>query len=321
MRHRSQADPAPALIVSSVVRGAQLRESHGGLCIVDFATGRVTYVVDWNSTEIDVEGRGGDRGLRGVAVVGDFVYALSSTALLKFDPCLRLLEVFGNRYLKHCHEISAHRGHLHVVSTGFDAVLSFDLAAQRFDRGLHLQQTRGSLRLLRFDPQGTLGPEPGNVFHLNSVKCDDSGLYFAGLRTGGLLRMSDGRLTQVCMLPPGTHNAQPFRGGVIYNDTDHDRLRARFDGRELSIPLAAAEAEAATWLPADDPKLARPLFARGLWPLTLRYVAAGFSPSTVTIYDLEAARAVSRIPLSRDVRNAIHGLTVWPFPSSSGPPT
>jgi hypothetical protein len=42
-------------------------------------------------------------------------------------------------------------------------------------------------------------------------------------------------------------------------------------------------------------------------------IAAGSSPSTIALHDLERARTRSVVTLSRDIRNAIHGLEVWPF--------
>jgi hypothetical protein len=42
-------------------------------------------------------------------------------------------------------------------------------------------------------------------------------------------------------------------------------------------------------------------------------VAGGSSPSTVTLYDLAADERLLSVNLSRDVRNAIHGLEVWPY--------
>ena len=49
----------PKVIVTSVVRGSQQGESHGGLYTVDFETEKVEQHVDWNSEDIDFEGRGG----------------------------------------------------------------------------------------------------------------------------------------------------------------------------------------------------------------------------------------------------------------------
>ena len=57
----------PTLITTSVVRGSQQGESHGGIYLVNFAQESVDQVVDWNTSEIDFSDRGWDRGLRGIA--------------------------------------------------------------------------------------------------------------------------------------------------------------------------------------------------------------------------------------------------------------
>jgi hypothetical protein len=63
----------------------------------------------------------------------------------------------------------------------------------------------------------------------------------------------------------------------------------------------------------DDSKIARQGFGRGLCPINERLLAAGSSPSTISVYDLEEGRRVGSVTLSMDVRNAIHGLEIWPF--------
>ena len=44
-----------------------------------------------------------------------------------------------------------------------------------------------------------------------------------------------------------------------------------------------------------------------------RLVAAGSSPSTVTVFDLVSNQTVFSVNFSMDIRNAIHGLEVWPY--------
>ncbi len=64
-----------------------------------------------------------------------------------------------------------------------------------------------------------------------------------------------------------------------------------------------------------DPLLniARQGFGRGLCPVDNRFVAGGSSPSTISLYDLEANQKVGSVNLTMDVRNAIHGLELWPY--------
>ena len=64
----------PKLILTSVVRGSQQGESHGGIYTVDFELQQGEQHVDWNSSDIDFEGRGADRGLRGIAFDSDDIY-------------------------------------------------------------------------------------------------------------------------------------------------------------------------------------------------------------------------------------------------------
>jgi len=63
----------------------------------------------------------------------------------------------------------------------------------------------------------------------------------------------------------------------------------------------------------DESQIARQGFARGLCVLSDSIVAGGSSPSTVTLYNLATNERVASINLTMDVRNAIHGLEVWPY--------
>ena len=51
------------LVATSVVRGSQQGESHGGVFLIDFEQRDCQQVIDWNRGDIDWEGRGADRGL------------------------------------------------------------------------------------------------------------------------------------------------------------------------------------------------------------------------------------------------------------------
>jgi hypothetical protein len=116
-------------------------------------------------------------------------------------------------------------------------------------------------------------------------------------------------------LPPGTHNARPFRNGVLFNDTAANLLRyADRDGREdRAMPVPTYPAESLLHADMDQSGLARQGFARGLAVLSDSVVAGGSSPSTVTVYDLAGNQRLLSVNLTMDVRNAIHGLEVWPY--------
>ena len=63
----------PTLIATSVVRGSQQGESHGGVYTIDFDKQKLDQHVDWNTSEINFSGRGADRGLRGISLDNDDV--------------------------------------------------------------------------------------------------------------------------------------------------------------------------------------------------------------------------------------------------------
>ena len=109
----------PKLIVTSVVRGSQQGESHGGVFTVDFDNQDGIQHIDWNTGDIDWEGRGADRGLRGIEFDGDDIYIAASDELFVYNRDFEGQRSFKNRYLKHCHEICRMERMIFVTSTGF----------------------------------------------------------------------------------------------------------------------------------------------------------------------------------------------------------
>jgi hypothetical protein len=303
----------PKVVASSVIRGSQLGESHGGLYLVNLDDGTAEQTLDWNRTDIDVSGRGGDRGLRGIAFHADRILVASNAALLILDREFQVLESHTHRYLQHCHEICVVGDHVFLTSTGFDSLLTFDLRSRRFSHGFHLGAEDSSLKVRQFDPQGS-GPAPSRRFHLNSIQANANDLWFSGLHTPGLLHLSPGGLSLASPLPSGTHNATQLQDGVIYNDTQADCVcYQNSSGETLRMPVPAYDAAEILNLDRFESSVARPGFARGLCLLDAEHIAAGSSPSTICVYRLSDGRRVAQCNLSMDVRNAIHGLAVWPY--------
>jgi hypothetical protein len=316
---------APTVLVSSVVRATDQGESHGGVYLVDLDRGASRQVIDWNDAGISWEGRGADRGLRGIAFHGGRVYLAASDEIFVYDQGFRMLRSFQNRYLKHAHEICVAGGSLFVTSTGFDAVLEFDLATEQWVRGWCLRQGKMH-RLTRrvglhvaagfreFDPGGAGGPEPGDTSHLNMVVSKGGVLYVSGTKTDRIYTISDHRRGVYARIPLGCHNAQPADGGVILNHTPSDRIcLLDRDGRPRRAYTLPAYDEASLVYGGMSRDLARPGFGRGLAVLPDGRVVGGCSPATVSLYQADQERPVVSVNLSMDVRNAIHGLAVWPF--------
>jgi len=305
----------PKLVATSVVRGSQQGESHGGVFTVDFETQKVEQHVDWNISKTAFEGRGGDRGLRGIAFSGDDIFVAASDALYCYDRSFKIKTSHRNRYLKHCHEICRMKQTIFLTSTEFDSLLAFDLDKKEFVWGFHLQRQYDRWTGHTFDPRSEMGPRPVNDLHINMVYADSTGIYLSGLRTKALLHLkSKMEVSEVCSLPAAAHNARPYRDGLLFNDTASDCVRfVGRGGRNQAFEIVTYDEADIEFAGIDDWNVARQGFGRGLCPVDERLVAAGSSPSTISLYDLEANHKVGSVNLSMDIRNAIHGLELWPY--------
>ena len=305
----------PRLVATSVVRGTHRDKSHGGVYVVDFEEHRVDQLFDWNSGGMDFEGASGDRGLRGIAISDDDVLIAASDVLFRCDRSFRIKTFSRNRYLDDCHEICRYQDKIFLTSPGFDSLLAFDLGTREYIWGYHLIRQHGQWAGHTFDPRSNMGPVPVNDYHINMVHVDRTGIYFSGLRTNALLRLGNGMdVSVVCSLPADVHNARPHRDGVLLNDTESDCVRyAGRDGKSLAFKTASFDEADIEFASKEETGDVRQGFARGLCVVSDRFVAAGSSPSTISLYDFESEQRVASVNLSMDVRNAIHGLAPWPF--------
>ena len=305
----------PKLIATSVVRGSEKGQSHGGVYTIDFNSQEVEQHIDWNDGDIDFSGRGWDRGLRGIEFIDQQVWIAASDELFCYSPEFELLGSYRNEYLKHCHEISRRDHLLFLTSTGYDSVLVFNLKTLSFIWGLYISRNGDDWTGQRFDPMAKSGPPFSNNYHINMIHVAETGVYFSGLHTRALLRLSsDMSITKTCSLPEGIHNARPFLKGVIFNDTKSDVIRhVSRNGESIVLPVPIYNTEELQFHGVDDTKVARQGFGRGLCVVNERLIAAGSSPSTISLYDVGSKERISAVNLTMDIRNAIHGLEVWPF--------
>lgn len=305
----------PTVVTSSVVRSSQQGESHGGVYLVDLERGSYQQVIDWNDPSISWEGRGWDRGLRGIAFHSGHVYLAASDEVFVYAPDFTLVKSYRNPYLKHCHEICVYEDRLYLTSTGFDSVLEFDLRNEHFVRGYFLDVRNISQpRLHVYDPAGADGPAPSMECHINNVIRIDGSLYISGTKMDRLWELKDSQLQAYATIPFTTHNARPFRNGVLCQDTASDQVAYLDRSGKVTeaFPLVRYPPESLSWtqLTADR---ARQAFGRGLCLAGSQQVITGSSPSTISVYEFGQPRPIVSVQLSNDIRNAIHGLEVWPF--------
>ncbi len=254
------------LITSSVVRGSQQGESHGGVYLIDLEQQSVRQTIDWNTANIDWQGRGADRGLRGIAFDGDKVYIAASDELFAYTPDFKLIDSWRSPFLKHCHEIAVWERTLYLTSTGYDSILGFHLDEQRFHWAMHVDSEKYRFKGSLFDPMSDEGPLMLNKMHINNVFCCRDGMYISGLKTGGMLHFNGNDINMAVEMPPGTHNAQPFRDGVVFNDSQDNVLRytGRGEGEEdRAMAVPKYDPAKLQHMDAADEQVARPGYARG----------------------------------------------------------
>lgn len=335
---REGREALPRVLASSVIRSTHKGESHGGVYLVDLSTGEQKQLLSWDDPTISWEGRGAERGLRGIAFYNDHVYLAASDEVYVFDRAFDLVDSFANPYLSHCHEINIYEDRLYLTSTQYDSVLEVDLkthqftrgfcfrmspawyAVSRFPRHLPVQSNRVCPPCRMFDPQKEGGPHSGDQLHLNSVVVDEEGMHVSGRQTGCLVQVdlqridSNGDLAvSYTPTPFGTHNVLPvrtgaFNGHVVMNDTKRDRVVVvdRDGGIVSRWPVVEYDEREIAWsgIPKDH---ARQAFGRGLVICGDIFIV-GSSPATVTAYSFHRRDPIASINLTMDVRNSIHGL-------------
>jgi len=315
--------PLPTVLMTDVVRSSHQGESHGGAYLVDLAAGTFDKVLDWNDIDIDWEGRGEGRGLRGIVFHHDEIFIAASDELCVFDRSFKLVRSYRNPYLRHIHETFLEGDRLFVVSTSFNAVLEFDITSEQFVSGVWLDASEPkpgpagakSLTLTPrpFDPNSTAGPPRGDKLHFNMVWRDAGKTLVSGVRLPMMVAIDGARLVPFARIPLWTHNCHPLADGMLFNSTADDAIvladRNGHPRRRFQIPTYdPSELEHAD-LPED---YARQGFGRGLCVTDDGVIVGGSSPSTVTAYDLRTGEPLASVRMTRDVRNCPHGLEVWP---------
>ena len=236
------------LITTSVVRGSHQGESHGGVYLIDLERREVRQTLDWNKADIDWQGRGWDRGLRGIAFDGETVYIAASDELFAYTPDFKPLGSWRNPYLKHCHEIDDSRAHAvpHVdgASTASSASTSTS-ASSRWAMHVTTEQFRFKAAHLRSARQRR-SADAQQAAHQQRALRAGRHVHHAASRRGGMLLFNGKSVQMAAELPAGSHNAQPFRDGVLFNDTEANAVRyaGRGEGREdraMPVPRYRAE--------------------------------------------------------------------------------
>ena len=318
----------PTVITSSVIRGADKGASHGGVYLIDLEKEVSRQVLDWNTTAIDWSGRGGDRGLRGIALYKDRIYMAASDEIFVFDRGFNLIDSIKHPLLKHCHETFLSGNLLYISSTGYNAVMVLDLEKRQLVKGYKFSfpswkaglYQKGLNLTPRWQPMDLEQPENyewvgEDSLHINHVWVGAGKLFFAGTRIRHLFEFDFEKVRVYGPIPKGAHNVRPFENGILLNDTAQNRLAILDRQGHMKEKFSVLQYAQDQLIFGEDltDRIARQGFARGLVQTDDGYFIVGSSPATVNVFERGNPQPVKSVNLSMDLRNAIHGLELWPY--------
>ncbi|MCA9304527.1 MAG: hypothetical protein KC996_10430, partial [Phycisphaerales bacterium] len=227
-------------------------------------------------------------------------------------------------YLNHCHEICYDGSrYIYLSATSFDSVLRFDTQTDSFDVAWWIcpliKTVRGKrvqiLGAKPYDPNGSSGPEQRDTLHINNVSMHNGHVHFSGLKMGVLLRLNKNELIPVAAIPPMTHNCMVIDQGIAMNATGRDAAVIQSPNGDLIRAYEYPRYKQEELLNADIPgDFARQAFGRGLCiDHANGLLIAGSSPGTVSVFDKTTGDRVQSVCVTKDLRNAPHGLEIWPY--------
>jgi|SRR6056297_68732 len=320
----------PTIITSSVIRSTNKGESHGGVYVINLETNKQKQVIDWDDETIDWSGRGKERGLRGIEFYDNKLYIAASDKIFVYDKNFNMLNSFQNRYLKYCHEIFVEGSKMYITSTGYDSILVFDLKIEKFIKGYCLRYGSilkyGKIRkaiqkliynlkpnMFIYDPTKNRGPKFNDQLHFNSVYVENDIIYCASRRDNKLFKIKNDELFIYGKIPYLTHNAIPYRNGILFNDTAKNKISYINLKNEIINCFPIIFYDENKLKNSDIPNdYARQAFVRGLCYKD-NYIIVGSSPATISVYDITNNKKIKSINISIDIRNSIHGLEIWPY--------
>ncbi|MFX0134094.1 MAG: hypothetical protein ACFFDN_10665 [Candidatus Hodarchaeota archaeon] len=334
----------PTIICSSVIRATHQGETHGGIYLVDLNSGEYKQVIDWNDPSINWEGRGGDRGLRGIALYDNKIYIAAADRIIVFNKNFEIINSFKNKYLWDCHEIFVFKDSLFITSTAFTSILEFDLKSNTFVKGYYIRQKKylwfidsivykidrniikkkkfvltKILRLFKpkliiFNPNSDNGPTLQFEFHINNVYCDNDRIYFCGSRLNHIYYILNEKIYHYAKVPFETHNARPFKEGSLLIDTTAEKVFYMDLKGNVMESFQIKKFKKNELLYAHfSIEIAKQAFGRGLCITDDELIIVGSSPALITVYKLGCPNALKHVNITMDIRNTIHGLEIWPY--------
>jgi len=330
-------------LASSVVRLTSKGADHGYLYLVDFDTEAFKPVLKWSDENIDWEGRGGDRGLRGIAFYKEHIIVASGKQILFLNSNYTIEHIFNHPFLGDIHELFVDGNTLYITSTLYDLILALDLDKLEFTNGyfiisktskpayqklfhkkwiafrkkilypINTQSIAGRFKFSKIDlyEHVAVPNTNGTGIHINTVFIWKNTICFTGTQHNILYGIVDGSLQSMGTIPFGTHNVKPLNDKrLMLNYTlDESIIITNWKGFKKDKYPIYYNKENITGNYASN--YAKAGWGRGL-DVKENYFIAGCSPATVNLYKFGNKKPITSIQFDTDIRNSIHGLAFLP---------
>jgi hypothetical protein len=297
------------VLASSVIRSTHRGDSHGGLYVIDTDLRTYEQVLDWDYPKIRWEGKGGDRGLRGLIFHEGLLYAAGANELFVFNRDFELIDQYTHHLLDGTHELAIHDNKIFNISNCYDAILIFDLKTKQWVSGF--QHIKGR-HIQWFDPNLHM-IQRVDTLHLDTVSVVEyqpgfTWIFYAGSTTEYLYGVTTGRKEMALPLVfKNTHNAQFWKNGIVFNRSlESDTCYQVGEELRQHWPTPRCHTDNFTHVESNDH--ARAEYTRGM-VLGEDSIVIGTSPACVHEFVLGETEPVSSVRLTYDIRNSICGMT------------
>lgn len=285
---------------------------------------------------VDPNARGNGRGCRGIAVVNGRIYAASYHSLEVFDLALNRLGRLSDHSFTGLHEVAHVAGtdELWVTSTSIDMAALMNLSSGQVVRRVFARNTERIAAVSDASPMPVDATRDNRLAYLGHDFAGDRGhlhLNAIALIEGRPVALFSARGMIVdleaervlCRDPRliGAHNLLPLGDGLlaVAGSPRASVLIVDWSQGEVVGEYCLLEAPPVrAWVDAveegHDVAVAKPGFTRGLAARPKGGLVVGIAPACLVLLARDGASLAfeALFPLSRDVRDAVHGLAIAP---------
>jgi len=307
------------IICTTVVRAAKQGDIHGGLYVIDLDVEEVLHHAPYKEKFVNDNERGGERGLRGIAVLDDRIIVADSAGFIELDKDTYEIKrtLKDNNYFKSIHEIAFYDDHIWATSTAYDAIVKVDLDFNIKGFWEILGENVDDYKVLTEKKEITPETKTENDnYHINSIFVSDNRLTFSGLITPLYDFETMQKLHDIPELKPNglvkaksfVHNFYKYNDLTLANFTSFSSLGIAYNSRP-EVDFYPYQVPRSVEAKFNVDEIATNNWNRGL----ARYenkIIIGSSPARILIYNTETTKFEKEILLETDTRHCIHGLEI-----------